>query len=176
MIETNLIEDLRLLSPPTRGGWLALGIGLAAAALLGVGWLRWRTRSPQPLSLSDPGPSPWDVALADLERLTPLLQPEHSRDYGIASTSILRRYVEARYQVQAPRLTTEEFLLVAGVSPLLPADDRSRLGRFLDLGDRFKFGRYTASGPELHQLHTTAVDFLLRSRPEPEPEPGKGCS
>lgn len=168
MIDTNLIEDLRVLTPPDYG-WLVL-VALACVALLILG-LCFRRRQARALGRAAAGsaPGPWDVALAELERLTPLLQPERSRDYGIESTAILRRYVEARYDLHAPLLTTEEFLVTAGQSPVLPAEHRAHLGHFLGLCDLFKFGRYVASSEELHELHTAAVTFVIRSRPEPLP-------
>jgi hypothetical protein len=165
---TNLIEDLRLLSPPKYGGWLALGIfGVLA---LGIGLLARRRRRRASIDATESsGPELWDVALAELERLTPLLSREHSRDYAIQSTGILRRYIEARYLLQAPKLATEEFLLVARESPALPADHRASLRHFLELCDLLKFGRYLAPANELEPLHAAAVAFVVASRPARSP-------
>ena len=165
MTETNLIEDLRLLTPPDRSGLL-----LAALAILLVvgGYLMWRRRGSERAAdgtVTDPARPPWEIALAELEALTPLLRPERSRDYGMASTAILRRYLEARHGLEAPRLTTEEFLVAAAGSPKLGAEERRGLGHFLELGDLFKFGRFTATTAELQELQGAAVAFVLRSRP-----------
>lgn len=165
MTETNLIEDLRLLTPPDRTGlWLAvLAVGLVIA-----GFLFWRRRGgglPVAEALAEATRPSWELALAELEALTPLLRPERSRDYGLASTAILRRYLEARYALQAPRLTTEEFLVAAATSPKLAPEDQRGLGHFLALGDLFKFGRFTATSVELQELQGAAVAFVLRSRP-----------
>ena len=164
MTSTNLIEDLRLLSPPNYGGWLALGI----AAVLAFGFFLVVRRRLHPTAIDateTSGPELWDVVLAELERLTPLLSREHSRDYAIRSTGILRRYIEARYALHAPTLATEEFLVMAGGSPTLPADHRASLREFLELCDLLKFGRYLASATELEPLHAAAVAFVLASRP-----------
>ena len=164
MNSTNLIEDLRLLSPPNYGGWLALGI----AGILTLGFfvfVRRRLHRAAVDAIAPPGADLWDVALAELERLTSLLNREHSRDYAIQSTGILRRYIEARYALRAPTLATEEFLVMAGGSPALPADHRVSLREFLELCDLLKFGRYLASATELGPLHATAVAFVIASRP-----------
>ena len=105
-----------------------------------------------------------------------MLCAEHSREYGIQSTGVLRCYIEARYLLPAPRLATEEFLIEAGKSPALPADHRASLGRFLELCDLCKFGRAVASAEELRQLHAAAVAFVLASRPEsPTQAPPEGA-
>jgi hypothetical protein len=168
MNSTNLIEDLRLLSPPRFGGWLALGI----AGVLAFGFfllVRRHLRRATVDADETLGPALWDVALAELERLTTLLNREHSRDYAIQSTSILRSYIEARYALKAPTLATEEFLVMAGESPTLPADHRASLREFLELCDLMKFGRYLALAIELEALHAAAVAFVLASRPASSP-------
>jgi hypothetical protein len=165
MKPTNLIEDLRLLSPPAYGAWLALAItGVLVCSLV---LLVRRRRSATDVAAQAAGPEAWEVAMADLERLAHLLNGEHSREYAIQSTGILRRYIETRYSLRSPKLTTEEFLVLAKGSPALPADHRADLRRFLELCDLLKFGRYLATTEELEALHSAAVAFVLASRPVP---------
>jgi hypothetical protein len=161
---TNLIEELRLLSPPTYGGWLAAGLMVILAAGFFALWHARRRRTDSG-SIGVSGAPLWDVALAELERLIPLLRAEQSREYAIQSTGILRRYIEGRYALQAPRLATEEFLAAAAKSAALPAEHRGSLRHFLELCDLLKFGRYLASAGELEPLHAAAVAFVLASRP-----------
>jgi hypothetical protein len=165
MNETNLIEDLRLLSPPSYG-WV---LGGAAVVVCGVILLLvlWRRaqHAAVPTAAPDAGLSPWDAALAELEGLSPLLRTDRSRDYGRAATAILRRYLEARYGLHAPRQTTEEFLVAAAASPALRAEDRLNLGRFLAQCDLCKFGRFVATVEELQELQAAAVALVLGSRP-----------
>jgi len=169
MTDTNLIEDLRLLSPPEYGWPVALvAAGLFAAIVV----LAWRVlRRPVPVSSPmGPGAEPGEDALAALEGLTALLHPEHSREYGIRATAILRCYIERRYGIRAPHLATEEFLLAARNHTALAGEHRSSLGRFLALCDLFKFGRYIALAEELQALHAAAVGFVLAARPAPAAE------
>lgn len=163
MNDTNLIEDLRLLSPPNYG-WVLIVALVVAIVLLAI-LISRALRRPAQTALATAGPEPWTIALEALERLAPLLCTERSRAYGIAATGVLRSYIETRYGWHAPRLATEEFLVAAGASPALPAEHRASLGRFLELCDLFKFGRYVASADELQQLHAAAVAFVLASRP-----------
>lgn len=163
MNDTNLIEDLRLLSPPNYG-WVLI-VALVVLALAVTVLISRAFRRPAQIAVATAGTEPWTIALEALERLAPLLCTERSRDYGIAATGVLRRYIEARYGWHAPKLATEEFLVAAGASPALPSEHRASLGRFLELCDLFKFGRYVAATDELQQLHAATVAFVLASRP-----------
>lgn len=170
MSSSDIIEDLRMLSPPNYAGWWFA----AVAALLAVGifLVLRRKRGTQGLrGEAALGLSPWELALAELERLLPLLNRGYSRDYSIASTKILRHYIEQRYGILAPKLATEEFLKSCGESAVIPNAHRPSLQRYLDACDLMKFGRYTASAGELESLHEAAVEFVLASRPQ-EPTPG----
>jgi hypothetical protein len=169
MMETNLIEDLRRLSPPGVSWWIGLALvaGVTAAA--------WRLlRRPKgragPGAANPPAADVWGETLRELERLLPLLRPDRSRAYGMASTALLRRYLEHRYAIHAPLLATEEFLAAARQSPALPTSHRQTLGEYLRLCDLLKFGRAVAETAELHQLHSAAVEFVTVSRP-PDPAP-----
>jgi hypothetical protein len=164
MNATNLIEDLRLLSPTRYGEWLTIAL-LGVLALGFFFLLRRRFLHANIGATEASGPPLWETALAELERLTPLLSREHSRDYAIRSTGILRRYIEARYALRAPTMATEEFLVMAGKSPSLPVEHRATLEHFLELCDLLKFGRYLAPTAELEPLHAAAVAFVIASRP-----------
>jgi len=168
MIETNLIEDLRHLAPPDPRWQLAILVA-GATALAALALWRWRRRQPAAVApAADPTPDrAWETALAELERLAGLLRPEASRDYCMAATAVLRRYIEQRYGLSAPRLATEEFLGAASQSPVLPSAHQESLGRCLVACDLRKFGRYTATAEELGRLHAAAVGFVLASRPTP---------
>lgn len=166
MNSTNLIEDLRLLSPPDYRTWWAVAALVLAAAGVLVAIRMWRRRlRVKTAPGDDPGAAPWDLALAELERLTSLLQQERSRDYGIASTGILRGYIETRFALHAPTLATEEFLMLSRESPSIPEAHRVGLRHYLEWCDLLKFGRYVADTGELVSLHEAAVNFVLASRP-----------
>lgn len=166
MNDANLIEDLRLLSPPDYRWAVALVLGAAVLWVLTWWWRRLRRALPvSAVSTPPSGRPPWETALAELERLVPLLRPETARDYAIASTGVLRGYLEQRYGLRAPRLATEEFLLAASRAEALPSAHRRSLGPFLRRCDLLKFGRYTAGVGELGELHAAALGFVMDSRP-----------
>ncbi len=163
MPDTNLIEDLRLLHPPSFAWvlWLALGAGAVSAL---VWFSRRRAPATIPSKEVDP-PSIWEETLQALEHLLPLLRPDQSRAYAIASTNLIRRYLELRHGFAAPRLATEEFLAAARYSAALNDADRARLEEYLHWCDLLKFGRARAETTELQHLHEAAVEFVNHSKP-----------
>ena len=59
--------------------------------------------------------SAYDVAVTQLRSLADRGAPDAdgADDWFVELSAIVRRYLEQRYEIRAPELTTEEFLLVA---------------------------------------------------------------
>jgi hypothetical protein len=169
MRDTNLIEDLRLLHPPdwNGAGWIAAALLVLATAGL---WFAWRNRK-QPIAVTSPSAdealAAWAEAMREIERCSALLRTELSREYAIAATGVVRRYLERRFGLHAPRLTTEEFFAAVRVAGSLPEAHRGSLGDYLTLCDLMKFGRALAESAELQQLHQAAIRLIVESRPAP---------
>jgi hypothetical protein len=158
---TNIIDDLRFLEPwtaPPPWVWLSLVIliGVAAAVIK----RRRRAVTPQ----ADVAAHAQEDALAELEKARALLSPENSRAYGIEVSNIVRRYIERRFGLLAPRRSTEEFLNEAAASAKLQPEYRTLLAEFLGCCDLLKFGRALAELPELEAQHTAAVRFVTETR------------
>ena len=79
-------------------------------------------------------------------------------------SAIVRRYLEQRYDIRAPELTTEEFLLVATARPELTADHRRLLTSFLERCDRVKFAGYRPAAGESMATHEAARGFVEDTR------------
>jgi hypothetical protein len=103
---------------------------------------------------------PHEIALQHLEEARRLMDPDRARDYCFAVSSIIRRYVEERFHVHAPRLTTEEFLRdLVGVRHTMLEPHRVLLGEFLQHCDLAKFGGWRYSLPDLEAMHASARSF-----------------
>lgn len=158
---TNIVDDLRLLAAPAWG----LCLGLAAAFLILAGlaaWVWWRRKHARPAAVLSARQveEAREDALAELEKLRPLMAPGTSRDYAIGASGVVRRYIERRFAIHAPRRSTEEFLEEARLSPLLDEAQRRRLQVFLAGCDFLKFARASADLSELQALHGAAVQFV----------------
>jgi len=155
-------EDIRDIRQPrhlpTPLAWVAVAAGvmlLSAAAFAAWRWLR----RGKLLSLT-----PCAAALQQLEAARRLMDPEHAREYCFAASQIIRNYVERQFHVQAPRLTTEEFLRdLVEVRETMLASHRELLGDFLQHCDLAKFAGWRYSLPALEHMHNTAVNFVRQS-------------
>jgi hypothetical protein len=142
------------LDPDVGGiGWLTV-MGLASGVLvLGsgsvLGYRAFRARR-----RIEKQRSAYDEAVAQLRALEHGGPPDTDAADGwfVALSSIARRYLEQRYEIRAPELTTEEFLLVATARPELTAEHRALLTSFLERCDRVKFAGYR---PDAHESLAT---------------------
>ena len=76
----------------------------------------------------------------------------------------MRRYLEDRFDLRAPELTTEEFLALAGSASNLSRDHQLLLRDFLRQADLVKFAGVRASEDEIRRSSDLAVRFLEETR------------
>jgi hypothetical protein len=141
--------------------WQVLAL-LAGGALLAAGgyavW-RWarRRRAPRALRL-------FEIALERLEQIRALMQPSSVREFSIAISDIVRRYIEDEFKVTATHRTTEEFLhdLLESSNAALAAH-RNLLAQFLEQCDMAKFAGVGLSMQIMESLHQSARSFVIES-------------
>jgi len=156
--------------PEAKSPWIPVlnwsGIALVALAiLLGLLELKRRLSSPKP----ELAPHEW--AVQELERLEGMGLPEHGqaeRFHTLVSDTI-RRYLELRFRLRAPRQTTAEFLEAMRQSPNLNADQRTLLRDFLERCDLAKFARAEYSVEECKATAAMARCFVDQTKPAPPP-------
>ena len=150
---------------------------LAGVALLLIGgyalWA-WRRR-PRPRKFEL-----YEITLQRLEEIRTLMQPSSVREFSIAISDIVRRYIEDGFQLTATHRTTEEFLhdLLETSNESLAAH-RNLLAEFLGRCDEAKFAGAGLSMPIMESLHRSARIFVIESsKPAPpanapEPSPAR---
>lgn len=108
-------------------------------------------------------------ALHELGELLEKRLPERGRvkDFYVELTHVVRRYVERRYGIRAPRQTTEEFLAAAMKRPEFPADTLSGLAAFLESADLVKFAGVEAGVDTAANAASKAESYLKSEREEP---------
>jgi hypothetical protein len=146
---------------------------LAGAVLLAAGvyalWA-WRRRPrPRKLELHE-------ITLQQLEAIRTLMQPSSVREFSIAISDIVRRYIEDGFRLTATHRTTEEFLHdLLDTSNEALAAHRNLLAEFLGRCDEAKFAGAGLSMPIMESLHRSARIFVIESsKPAPPvnaPEP-----
>jgi len=79
-------------------------------------------------------------------------------------SDIVRGYVERRFQVSAPEMTTEEFLTTASADRRFGETNTAELARFLQACDLVKYARQTPQADEAGRLVGAAGTFVERTR------------
>ncbi|MCG8430002.1 MAG: hypothetical protein MJA29_02365, partial [Candidatus Omnitrophica bacterium] len=140
--EDAVLRDIR--GPRTlRGGFVT--IGGAILLLLAAGLLAWwrlrRKQSRGIVGREEPVVPAHEIAYRELAQLAGqnLVSRGRIKEYFIAVSGITRRYLENRFNLRAPEMTTEEFLLQAGEHSALAAQHRTLLREFLECCDLVKF-------------------------------------
>ena len=128
----------------------------ALAALAIVIWgLLWIVKSIV-RKIREHAMTPIERALLELNRLLEKGLPGRGRykDFYVELTMVVRRYIQRRYGIRAPNMTTEEFLREAR-----PSDE---LRRFLESADMVKFAGVTAT-PEMADTATESARSYLKT-------------
>jgi hypothetical protein len=150
---------------PDVGGtpWLLI-LGIASAvAVLGSGGILLLRAANQRRSVANQR-SAYDDAVSKLVALEGRGAPtgDDADAWFVELSAIVRTYLERRYVIRAPELTTEEFLLVA--AGRLSAEHRALLEAFLERCDRVKFAGYRPDSEESLSALKAARAFVEDTR------------
>ncbi len=110
--------------------------------------------------------SAYDEAIAALQALEHRGAPDATAAdaWFVDLSAIVRGYLERRYDIRAPELTTEEFLQEAARSQDLTTAHRSQLTGFLEGCDRVKFAGYRPETAESIATLQAARGFVEQTR------------
>jgi hypothetical protein len=162
--------DIRDIKPPEEVpfDWrpYALAAGaVVAVALLGAAFFYFLNR-PRRQRVLPPRP-PHELALAALNRLRTrrLIEDGKFEDYYVELSAIVRRYLESRFHLRAPEMTTEEFLSTVASDARLTPPHRRLLGEFLSQADLVKFARLLPTLNDSDAAYAAARRFVEETRP-----------
>jgi len=88
------------------------------------------------------------------------------KEYHIELSGIIRRYIENRFNLKAPEMTTEEFLIKARDAVELISAQKSSLREFLNACDLVKFAKYIPGEEEIAAVLLAARNFILQTKQE----------
>lgn len=141
--------------------WLILGglllIGLAIAV-----WVYLRGHRKRVIRRSA-----YEIARRKLDQLLSSGLPGNEsgiEQFFVSISSIVRKYLEDRFDLHAPDLTTEEFLVLAAKSRELSNEHQKLLRGFLKQADLVKFAGVRADVDEIEKSRDVAIKFLEDTR------------
>lgn len=153
---------LHPLRAPGSGPWLWLGLAAGALALAAPfgyrAWRAWRRRALRR--------SAYEIARAGLDALLMAPRPSESEmdEFFVELSAIIRRYLEDRFSLRSPELTTEEFLEALVESPDLVRSHQTLLRDFLKRADLVKFAHYVPAPGDVEDSLDSARRFLESTR------------
>ena len=156
-------DDIRDVRPPVDvpGSvlwlWITVIIAVALIALLGI----YLMKSMRVKKIVVPK-TPWEIAyerLAEFERKNLLAQGK-VKEYYVELSDIARRYIEGRFNIDAPEMTTEEFLNSVRSNSLIGDRHKDILKQFLILSDMVKFAKYGPNALEAAESLRLAKRFV----------------
>jgi len=175
-------RDLELSPPmgvlPARGGvasnpWLWSGglllILLAVAGFAYGAWLRLHSRA----SIR----SAYELARSELDALLSGPRPSGDRidAFFVELSGIMRRYLERRFRLRSPELTTERFLEVVSGSPDLSEAHQVLLRDFLRQSDLVKFAHVIPDTKAIQDAVGAVSGFVEETRDDRSTKPVTGA-
>ncbi len=79
-------------------------------------------------------------------------------------SSVLRHYIEHRFNLRAPERTTEEFLIELSTAEVLGAADKANLGEFLKLSDLVKFAKHNPTTEQIQKTFDLVKNFIEKTK------------
>ncbi len=168
--ETSDIRDIKGPEPvpPALAPWL---LGAAALAALALGAFVLRRRRARGVPVAPPALRPaHEVATEALRALAARRLPEQGafKEFYAALSDVVRRYLEDRFRVRAPEMTTEEFLAATARGGALDAAHRELLGGFLAESDLVKFARHVPALADATRAFDAAGRFVDETASRPQ--------
>ncbi len=151
-------------------GLTLVGLATFLAAAVLVLWLRRPRRAPARSAL--------ERALSELDDLGELGDLAHAEANGqdlerryVLVADILRRYLSERFQLQAPKRTTPEFVRLLDSSSDLRKEHKATVADLLARADLVKFARLRPTAEETRGFLDSVRVLIRRTSEAPEPLP-----
>jgi len=158
-------DPVGLHRPLTFTLWIAAVVALAVCGLVAY-LVRRRSRAER---LAPPIPAHvWARLQLDALQEEDLVGRGLAQEFFYRISGIVRGYIERRFAVSAPEMTTEEFLTAAGTDRRFDREQTGSLNGFLTACDLVKYARHDPSSTEANEAVRAAEDFVERTREREE--------
>lgn len=133
-------------------------------------WLVMKKKVSIPLVPKSKPVSPYDAAIAGLEKLKDehLCENGREKEYYTRLTDILRRYLDGRFGINAMEMTSSQILRALEKQPDT-RDHKGMLQRVLEMADFVKFAKMRPMPDDNVAAWNRALQFVEETKPQPEP-------
>jgi hypothetical protein len=142
--------------------WIMLGV-MGCAVVIGLVLKFLIRRKAVPVAPLKPI---WERALEGMLKIEQAgyIQKGLIKEYYCDLSDIVRWYIEERFDVRAPEMTTEEFIHVVRYSDKLTDAQQGFLRDFLNASDMVKFAKFIPSAEEMYRAMRLARTFVEETR------------
>ena len=164
------MPDIKDVKPPlgeALAWWMWLLATLAIAAIAcAVFYFFCRKNAPVPAA---PPLPPWEEARRRLKALEEQrhIQSGKYESYYTALSGIVRRYIEDRFHIRAPEMTTEEFIASLKHSTILNDQQKNILRSFLTAADMVKFAKHDPTPQDAQEGFHCVKELVDSTIPAP---------
>ena len=152
--------------------WIMILAGVVVIAfVVGMIVAKRRREQPTPPVMI----TPHELAYAQIDKLTAmhLLEQGRVKRFYNGISAILRHYIENRFALRAPEMTTEEFLDATSGGNTLERDHQKLLKHFLRHCDLVKFAELKPTGDEVDNTVHSCKDFVDATKADEKTLPKK---
>lgn len=149
--------------------WILICILIVAGGI--TAWLVLKKKVSLPQVLKSKPVSPYDAAVAGLERLKEehLCENGREKEYYTRLTDILRRYLDGRFNINAMEMTSTQILRALEKEPEAK-ERKGMMQRVLEMADFVKFAKMRPMPDDNVASWNRAMQFVEETKPLPEPE------
>lgn len=143
--------------------WWAWVLVASVLAAMGIYLYLRRTRKVKLIRIFKPA---HEIAYARLKGLIDedLVKAGRTKEFYERISSILRHYIEDRYDLRAPERTTEEFLVELRHTEVLSPDNKKHLEDFLTHCDLVKFAKHSPTKEQIQRTFDLVKDFIEQTK------------
>ena len=155
--------------------WLWFALAVLLVALLVFFLVRFLKKKQQTNGAPTVVLPAWEIALQHLNELSSkgLIAKGEFKEYYFLLSNILRHYIENRFNIRAPEMTTEEFLNKVKEGHTISSEYKITLKSFMNEGDMVKFAKYVPSTEDAQRGFDLVLKFIMDTK-ETAVEAGHG--
>ncbi len=149
--------------------WVLVLLLVAVLAFITALLVRRFLSKPRTILHHPPPPPPHETALRALRTLLAKgwIEALNVEPFYVELSGIVRHYLEDRFHLRAPELTTEEFIREATSSQLLSPAHQALTSGFLEQSDLVKFARHRPTGEDMKAAYSAAETLVRETIPAP---------